>query len=330
MASQIGRRKFLATLLGGAAAAWPLALHAQQKPVIGFLNSGSADAYPDRITAFHEGLRQLGYIEGENVLVDYRWALGEYDRLPAFTAELVERRVSVLIATGGEPAALAAKSATSTIPIVFAIGGDPIKLGLVASYNRPGGNATGANILAAEMDGKRLELLHELMPNAARVGLLLNPNFPAYPTQLNELQQAATIMGLQVDVLRANTDGEIEAAFEIASRKRIGALVLAASPFFDTRRDKLVALAAGHALPTIYHFREFAVAGGLMSYGVSIPHIYRQVGVYAGRILSGENPANLPVQQPTTFELVINLKTAKALGVTIPPTLIARADEVIE
>ena len=204
MASHIGRRKFLATLLGGAAAAWPLALHAQQKPVIGFLNSGSADAYPDRITAFHEGLRQLGYIEGENVLVDYRWALGEYDRLPAFAAQLVERRVSVLIATGGEPAALAAKSATSTIPIVFAIGGDPIKLGLVASYNRPGGNATGANILAAEMDGKRLELLHELMPNAARVGLLLNPNFPAYPTQLNELQQAATIMGLQVDVLRAN------------------------------------------------------------------------------------------------------------------------------
>jgi putative ABC transport system substrate-binding protein len=275
-------------------------------------------------------LRQLGYIEGENVLVDYRWALGEYDRLPAFAAELVERRVSVLVATGGEPAALAAKSATSTIPIVFAIGGDPIKLGLVASYNRPGGNATGANILAAEMDGKRLQLLHELMPNAARVGLLLNPNFPAYLTQLNELQQAATIMGLQVEVLRANTDGEIEAAFETASRKRIGALILAASPFFDTRRDKLVALAAGHALPTIYHFREFAVAGGLMSYGVSIPHIYRQVGVYAGRILSGENPANLPVQQPMTFELVVNLKTAKALGLTIPESFLVRADEVIE
>src|SRR5262249_30814256 len=192
------RRQFI-TLLGGAAA-WPLTARAQQKPVIGFLNSGSADAYPDRITAFHEGLRQLVYIEGENVLVDYRWALGEYDRLPAFAAELVERRVPVLIATGGEPAALAAKSATSTIPIVFAIGGDPIKLGLVTSYNRPGGNATGANILTAEMDGKRLELLHELMPNAAHVGLLLNPDFPAYPTQLNELQQAATIMGLQVDV----------------------------------------------------------------------------------------------------------------------------------
>jgi putative ABC transport system substrate-binding protein len=322
------RREFI-TLLGGAAA-WPLSAHAQQKPVIGFLNSGSANAYPDRITAFHQGLRQLGYIEGENVVVDYRWALGEYERLPGFAAELVERRVSVLIATGGEPAALAAKSATSMVPIVFAIGGDPIKLGLVASYNRPGGNATGANILAAEMDGKRLGLLHELMPNAARIGLLLNPNFPAYLTQLDELKRAGTIMSLQVEVLHANTDGEIEAAFEIASQKHVGALVLAASPFFDTRRDKLVALAAGHALPTIYHFREFAVAGGLMSYGVSIPHIYRQVGVYAGRILSGENPANLPVQQPTTFELVVNLRTAKTLGVEVPPTLLARADEVIE
>ena len=321
------RREFI-TLLG--AAAWPLAARAQQKPTIGFLNSGSANAYPDRIIAFHQGLRQLGYVEGENVAVDYRWALGEYERLPALAAELVERRVSVLIATGGEPAALAAKSATSTIPIVFAIGGDPIKLGLVASYNRPGGNATGANILAAEMDGKRLGLLHELIPNAARVGLLLNPNFPAYPTQLNELQRAATIIGLQVEVLRANTDGEIDAAFEIAFRKRVGALILAASPFFDTRRDKLVALATGHALPTVYHFREFAVAGGLMSYGVSIPHIYRQVGVYAGRILSGESPANLPVQQPTTFELVVNLKTAKILGIEVPPTLLARADEVIE
>jgi putative ABC transport system substrate-binding protein len=298
--------------------------------VVGFLNSGSADAYPDRITAFHQGLRQLGYIEGENVIVDYRWALGDYDRLPAFAAELVERRVSVLVATGGEPAALAAKSATSTIPIVFAIGGDPIKLGLVASYNRPGGNATGANILAAEMDGKRLGLLHELIPNAARIGLLLNPTFPAYPTQLNELQQAAMTIGVQAEVLRANTDGEIDAAFELAVRKRAEALILAASPFFDTRRDKLVALAASHALPTIYHFREFAVAGGLISYGVSIPHIYRQVGVYTGRILSGENPANLPVQQPTTFELVVNLKTAKTLGIEVPATLLARADEAIE
>jgi putative ABC transport system substrate-binding protein len=272
----------------------------------------------------------LGYIEGENVVIVYRWALGQYDRLPAFAAELVEKGGSVLVATGGEPAALAAKSATTTIPIVFAIGGDPIKLGLVASYNRPGGNATGANILAAEMDAKRLELLHEMMPNASHVGVLLNPNFPAYSEQLNDLQHAARIASLEVEVLHANTDGEIETAFEISSRKRVEALVLAASPFFDTRRDKLVALAAGHALPTIYHFREFAVAGGLISNDVSIPHIYRQIGVYAGRILKGDNPANLPVQQPTNFELVVNLRTAKTLGLSIPPTLLARADEVIE
>ena len=201
---------------------------------------------------------------------------------------------------------------------------------LVASYNHPGGNATGANILAAEMDGKRLGLLHELMPTATRVGVLLNPSFPAYTEQLNDLQDAARIINLEVEILRANTDGEIEAAFKFSSQKRLEALVLAASPFFDTRRDKLVALAASHALPTIYHFREFAVAGGLMSQGVSIPHIYRQVGVYAGRILNGDNPANLPVQQPTSFEMVVNLKTAKALGLTVPPTLLARADEVIE
>jgi putative ABC transport system substrate-binding protein len=324
------RRRDFIKVFAGLAIAWPLAASAQQKPVIGFLNSGSPDAYPDRVIAFHQGLRQLGYIEGENVVVDYRWALGEYDRLPAFAAELVKRRVSVLVATGGEPAALAAKSATSTIPIVFAIGGDPIKLGLVAKYNRPGGNATGANILAAEMDGKRVALLHEMMPNVARVGLLLDQNFPAYATQLNELQQAAASINLQTKILRAGTDGEIEAAFEIASRKRVEALVLAASPFFDTRRDKLVALAASHGLPTIYHFREFAAAGGLISYGVSIPHIYRQIGVYAGRILGGDNPANLPVQQPTSFELVVNLKTAKTLGLEVPPTLLARADEVIE
>jgi putative ABC transport system substrate-binding protein len=202
-------------------------------PVIGFLNSGSADAYPDRITAFREGLRQLGYVDGENVIIDYRWALGQYDRLPAFAAELVGRRVSVLVATGGEPAALAARSATSTIPIVFAIGGDPIKLGLVASYNRPGGNATGANILAAEMDSKRLGLLHELMPSATRVGVLLDPNFPAYTEQLNDVQHAARMINLEVELLRANTDGEIETAFESSSQKRLEALVLAASPFFD-------------------------------------------------------------------------------------------------
>ena len=300
MASFIGRRRFLATL-GGSAVAWPLAARAQQKPVIGFLNSGSADTYADRITAFHQGLQQLGYVDGENVVVVYRWALGQYDRLPAFAAELVNRRVSVLVATGGEPAALAAKSATSTIPIVFAIGGDPIKLGLVASYNRPGGNATGANILAAEMDGKRLGLLHEMMPNATRVGVLLNPNFPPYAEQLNDLQRAARMANLEVEILHANTDEEIDAAFEFASQKRLEALVLAASPFFDTRRDKLIALSAGHALPTIYHFREFAVAGGLMSYGVSIPHIYRQSGVYAAAFSRAKIPPSYPcISQPAS------------------------------
>src|SRR5215467_4429076 len=212
------RREFI-TLIG--ATTWSMTARAQQKPVIGFLNSGSPDAYPDRVIAFHQGLRQLGYIEGENVVIDYRWAFGEYERLPALAAALVERRVSVLVATGGEPAAMAAKSATSTIPIVFAIGGDPIKLGLVASYNRPGGNATGANILAAEMDGKRLGLLHEMIPNASRVGVLLNPNFPAYAEQLNDLQQAAKIINLQVEILRANTDGEIKAAFEFSSQKHL-------------------------------------------------------------------------------------------------------------
>jgi len=236
------RRRDFVTLLGGFAA-WSLAASAQQKPAIGFLNSGSADAYSDRVTAFHQGLRQLGFIEGENVVIVYRWALGQYDRLPGFAAELVERRVSVLVATGGEPAALAAKSATSTIPIVFAIGGDPIKLGLVASYNRPGGNATGANILAAEIDGKRLGLLHEMMPNVSNVGVLLNPNFPAYAEQLSDLQDAARIANLEIEILHANTDAEIEAAFEISSQKRLEALVLTASPFFDTRRDKLIALA---------------------------------------------------------------------------------------
>src|ERR1700751_3639144 len=233
MRNPVRRREFVTLLCS--VGAWPLAASAQQKPVIGFLNSGSPDAYPDRVIAFHQGLRLLGYIEGENVVVVYRWALGEYDRLPAFAAELFKRRLSVLVATGGEPAALAAKSATSTIPIVFAIGGDPIKLGLVASYNRPGGNATGANILAAEMDGKRLELLHELMPNATRVGVLLNPNFPAYAEQLNDLQHAERIANLELEILQANTDRQIDAAFEISSGKRVEALVLTASPFFDTR-----------------------------------------------------------------------------------------------
>ena len=324
------RREFI-TLLGGAAAL-PIAARAQQPamPVVGFLNSGSADAYPDRIVAFRKGLSELGFVEGQNIAVDYRWALGQYDQLTGLAQELARRPVTVLVATGGEPAALAAKAATSTIPIVFAIGGDPVKLGLVASINRLGGNATGTNIFAATLESKRFGLLHELVPQATAIAVLLNPNYPQYDSQLSDLQEAARAIGSELQILRANTDQDIEMVFETVTHQRIGGLVVAAAPFFDTRRDRLVSLAARYAVPTVYQFREFAAAGGLMSYGVHIPDIYRYVGNYTGRILKGEKPGDLPVMQPTKFELVINLKTAKALGLTVPPTLLARADEVIE
>ncbi len=324
------RREFI-TLIGGTVA-WPLAARAQQPalPVIGFLNSGSADTYSDRVVAFREGLSELGYVEGQTVTVEYRWALGQYDRLAGLAAELARRPVSVLVATGGEPAALAAKVATSTIPIVFAIGGDPVKLGLVASYNRPGGNATGTNILAGTLEAKRLGLLHELVPQTSAIGVLLNPNYQLYDSQLSDVQEAARTIRIQLHVLRANTDREIEAAFETLAQQRIGALAVAASPFFDTRRETLVSLSARYSVPTMYQFREFAAAGGLMSYGVSIRHVYRQIGVYTGRILKGERPADLPVVQPPKFELVINLKTARTLDLEIPATLLARADEVVE
>ncbi len=325
------RREFI-TLLGGAAVGWPLNARAQQAsiPVIGFLNSGSADVYPDRIVAFRAGLNEVGYIEGQNLTVEYRWGLGQYDRLPAMAAEFVRRPVSVLVATGGEPAALAAKAATSSIPIVFAIGGDPVTLGLVANYNRPGGNATGVTILTSTLEAKRLGLLREVVPQAAAIGALLNPNTPSYDSQLRDLQEAARAIGLPLQALRANTDEDIEAAFETASQQRVGALTVAGAPFFDTRRDRIVSLAARYSLPAIYQFREFAKAGGLMTYGVYIPDIYRHVGVYTGRILKGDKAADLPVVQPTKFELVINLKTAKSLGVKISDNLLSLADEVIE
>jgi putative ABC transport system substrate-binding protein len=326
----MNRREFITAL--GVAVAWPLAARAQKPamPVVGFLNSGSADAYSDRVVAFRAGLSELGYVEGQNVTVEYRWALGQYDRLATMAADLARRPVAVLVATGGEPAALAAKAATSTIPIVFAIGGDPVKLGLVGSFNRPGGNATGANIFAAILESKRLGLLHELVPRTAAIGVLLNPNYPQYDSQLSDLQEAARVIGSQLHILRANTDQDIEAVFETVPQQRIGGLAVAAAPFFDTRRDMLVSLAARYAVPAVYQFREFAAAGGLMSYGVHIPDIYRYVGVYTGRILKGEKPGDLPVMQPTKFELVINLKAAKALGLEIPPTLLAQANEVIE
>ena len=323
------RREFI-TLLGGAAATWPLATRAQQTmPVIGYLSARSPEDTTHLVAAFRRGLVEDGYVEGQNVAIQYRWALGQVDRLPALAAELAGRSVAILVATGGESAALAAKAATSTIPIVFSMG-DPVKAGLVASYNRPGGNATGINLLTQTLEPKRLGLLHELVPQAATIGFLLNPNFPSAEDQSKDMQEAARAIGLHIHVLRANTDREIEAAFETVAQDRIGALAVGASPFFDTRRNTLVALAARHAVPTMYHFREFAAAGGLMSYGIDPVDAYRQVGVYAGRILKGAKPADLPVLQPTKFEFVINLKTAKALSLEIPARLLSFVDEVIE
>ena len=323
-------RREVITLLGGAAA-WQLAARAQHPamPVIGFLGVRSPD---DTVTlaAFRRGLNEGGFVEGQNVMVEYRWAIGQYDRLPAQAAELVQKPVAVLVSAGGEPAALAAKAATSTIPIVFTIGDDPVKLGLVASYNRPGGNLTGINIFTTTLEAKRLGLLHELVPQAAAIGVLLNANFPAAERQLRDVQGAARAIGLQIHALRANIDREIEVAFETVASQRIAALAVAASPFFTTRRDKIVALAARHAVSTMYTAREYAVDGGLMSYGIDVPDVYRQIGLYAARILKGAKPADLPVLQPTKFELVINLKTARALGLQIPDRLIALADEVIE
>jgi len=325
------RREFILAV-GGAAAAWSSAARAQQPamPLIGYLSSRSPDDTRHLLAAFLRGLNEAGYVEGQNVTIEYRWALGQYDRLPAQAAELVRRPVAVITTTGGEPAALAAKAATSTIPIVFLIGGDPVALGLAASYNRPGGNATGMNILAPSLEAKRLGLLHELVPQAATIGVLLNPKFQPADSQLRDLQRAAPTIGLQIQVLRAGTDSELDAAFETIAQQRIAALVVTSDPFFDTRRDKLVALAASHAVPTIYQFREYAAAGGLMSYGNDSIDAYRQAGVYTGRILKGANPADLPVVQPTKFEFVINLKTAKALGLTLPSGLLSIVDEVIE
>ena len=325
---RIRRREFIA-LLGGVTVAWPLAADAQQ-PVIGYLSARSPDDTAHLVAAFRRGLNEAGYVEGRNVTIDYRWALGQYDRLPAMAAELVHRPVTILASTGGEPAALAAKAATSTIPIVFIIGSDPVKLGLAASYNRPGGNATGINILTASIEPKRLDLLRELRPQAATIGVLLNASFPLAEGQLRDVQEGARALGLQIHALRADTNREIEAAFETVARQRMDALIVAASPFFDTHREMFVALAERYAVPAMYHVREYAMAGGLISYGVDIADGYRQVGIYVGQILKGANPANLPIQQPTKFELVINLKAAKALGLTIPDSLLARADEVIE
>ena len=323
------RREFIAAL--GGAAAWPLAARGQQPvtPVVGFLHARSPDDIAYLVAAFRHGLGEAGYIEGESVSIQYRFALGDYGQLPEMAAELVRRPVAVLVA-GSDPAALAAKAATSNIPIVFAVGSDPIKLGLVASDSRPGGNATGMNILTSALEAKRLGLLHELMPQAAIIGVLVNPNYSPTESQLRDLHEAARTIGLQIHALRSSTDAEIDAAFGAVAQEHVAVLVVAADPFLDTRRDKIVALAQHHSVPAMYQFREHAVAGGLMSYGIDLPDVYRQLGIYTGQILKGTKPADLPVMQPTKFELVINLKTAKALGLEIPPQLLARADEVIE
>ena len=324
-------REFI-TLLGGAAASWPLAASAQQAvmPVIGFLHTRSRETFMPNVATFLKALSDAGYVEGQNIAMEYRFVDGQYDRLPAMAAELVRRPVAVLVAGGGEPSALAAKAATSSIPIVFVVGSDPVKAGLVVNYNRPGGNVTGMNILTDFLETKRLGLLHVLVPPAATIGYLSNPRFASAVGQLQEVAEAARAIAVTVRVLPASNETEIDAAFETIARERIPALALGADPFLDNSRDRIIALAARHAVPTMYQFREHAIAGGLASYGVNAADMYRQLGVYVARILRGEKPADLPILQPTKFEFILNLKTAKTLGLPIPAAVLSIADEVIE
>jgi putative ABC transport system substrate-binding protein len=330
--NQLRRREFIAAL-GSAAVAWPLAVRAQQPamPVVGFLHSASASAYTGLVTAFRKGLSEAGYSEGQNVAIEFRWGEGRNENLPALATELVRRQVAIIVTPGSTAATLAAKAATTTIPIVFLSAVDPVKTGLVASLNRPGGNVTGVSDIGVQLAAKRLGLLHELLPGAARFALLVNPGNPGVTEPfVTEVQTAASVIGRQIEVVVASTNSDIDKAFVTLLNKRAEALIVSTDALFVNRRVQLVTLAARHAVPAMYFRREFAEAGGLMSYGSNLADQFRQVGIYAGRILKGEKPAEMPVQLPTKFEFVVNLQTAKALGLDVPATLLARADEVIE
>jgi putative ABC transport system substrate-binding protein len=325
------RREFI-TLLGSAAATWPQGALAQQSamPVIGFLSARSPDESAQHVAAFRHGLNEAGYIEGRNVAIEYRWADGQYDRLPLLAAELASRQVNVIAVTGGNVSGLAAKAATRSIPIVFIVGADPVELGLVASLNRPGANATGMSVLTTELGTKRLELLHELVPKASIIGLLINPEYQGSAREAVAVQAAARAIGRQILVFHATAERDIDAVFATLARQQVGALLVDADTLFVSRRNQLVALAERHSMPAIYDLRDFVAAGGLMSYGPNLADGYRQVGAYTGRILNGARPADLPVQQAVKVELVLNLKTAQTLGLAFPITLLGRADEVIE
>ena len=331
MAIGIGRRQFISAI--GGAAAWPLAARAQQVslPVIGFLSSASPDTYAIRLRAFRQGLKDAGYVEGQNVAIEYRWAEGQNNRLPVLAAELVHRQVNVIIAGGGTPSAVAAKAATATIPIVFEVATDPVKIGFVASLDRPGGNITGVANLNVEIGPKRLELLHELLPSVTVIAVLVNPANPAlFEPFVRSVQAAASRLGIELHVLNASTERDLDTVFAALVQLKAGALIIGPDVFFNTHIEKIAALANDHAVPAVYQYRPFVEAGGLLSYGSDETDTYHQVGIYAGRVLKGEKPAELPVVQSTKVELIINLKTAKALGLTIPLPLLGRADEVIE
>jgi ABC-type uncharacterized transport system substrate-binding protein len=326
------RRDFIRGMAGSVAVTWPLAARAQQTaaPIIGYLSGRSPEDTVREQEAFYKGLAESGFVSGTNVNIEYRWARGDYSRLSALATELVNLRITVIAATGGDASALAAKGATATIPVVFNMGSDPVRMGIVQSFNRPGGNITGSTILSQDMEQKRFSILRTTVPDVSRFGAIINPNYPDSPHQTRELEKAATDLGRQLFLAKASNDSELNAAFAALLREQVGALVLASDPYFDTRRSLIIAFAAQNRLPAIYQFRAYALDGGLISYGPSITDAYRQVGRYVARVLKGEKPADLPILQPTKFDFVINLKTAKTLGLTVPATLVAQADEVIE